>query len=145
MNTRGMVLAAATAACLFSNAILSTHAQELNEGSSSGSQENSSGWALPLPKITLPKITMPKITMPKMETSPMEPIRASARKIGDGSKKAWEGAKEILTFGRSSDPAESQTTSRPQPSIWKRMFGGEEQADSGPQTIGEFMSGERLK
>ena len=47
----------------------------------------------------MPKITMPKIEMPKMPADPLAPVKASARKVSDGTKKAWEGTKELFTFG----------------------------------------------
>jgi hypothetical protein len=64
------------------------------------------GW-LTMPKVTMPKLTMPKIEMPKMPEDPLMPFKAGARKVSDGTKKAWEGTKEIFTFG--SAPTANQT------------------------------------
>ncbi len=99
--------------------------------------------------MKLPSITMPKITMPKMPADPLAPIKTSARKVGDGSKRAWEGTKEIFTFGGSKNevPAERMASNGDAPSAWSRMFGGGEKAKpaEGPATVGEWMSQSRVE
>ncbi|MAT69478.1 MAG: hypothetical protein CMJ58_08115 [Planctomycetaceae bacterium] len=89
--------------------------------------EESSGGPLSwmVPKVTLPKISMPKIEMPKMPTNALAPVKASAAKVKDGAKKAWEGTKEILSFGRNKQP-DARVASRDQPSLLQRMFISEE-------------------
>lgn len=101
--------------------------------------------------LKMPTITMPKITMPKMPADPLAPIKTSARKVGDGTKKAWEGTKEIFTFGGSKSaepagPAERVASKGESPSLWSRMF-GEKQAEpaEGPATVGEWMSQSRVE
>jgi hypothetical protein len=91
----------------------------------------------------MPKITMPKIEMPKMPADPLAPVKASARKIGDGSRKAWEGTKELFTFGGGKTPSQptERVASRPdQPSLWSRMFGGAEPQQREPQTVADWMA-----
>lgn len=106
------------------------------------------GW-LPKPKITMPKVTMPKIEMPKFEMPKLPegtfaPMKASAGKVVDGSKKAWQGAKEMLSFGQKSKTTNPRVASRAEPSAWDKVFGAK-QEPQGPRTIGEFMQGERPK
>ena len=93
-----------------------------------------------VPKVTLPKISMPKIEMPKMPTNAFAPVKASAQKVKDGARKAWEGTKEILTFGRGSGEPSARVASRQQPSMMQRMFGSGESTESQPQTMAEFIS-----
>ncbi len=92
--------------------------------------------------IKMPKITMPKIEMPKMPADPLAPIKTSARKVSDGTKRAWEGTKELFTFGGSSSreqPRERLASKPEQPSVWQRMFGGGEEPE-GPQTVADWMA-----
>jgi hypothetical protein len=92
--------------------------------------------------LKMPKITMPKIEMPKMPADPFAPVKASARKVGEGTRKAWEGTKELFTFGgsKTAEQPTERVASRPdQPSVWSRMFGGAEKEPEGPQTVADFM------
>lgn len=96
--------------------------------------------ASPMGWLQMPKITMPTLTMPKVLSNPLAPFKAGAKKVTDGTKRAWEGTKEIFHGG---DKAADGSVSRqePQPSMWKRMFGGgEKPQDDGPQTIAQFMA-----
>lgn len=102
--------------------------------------------------IKMPKITMPKIEMPKMPADPFAPVKASAHKVNDGAKKAWEGTKELFTFGKPTDEeppthvasrSTTATTTEEQPSIWKRMFGAKEEPRQ-PQSVAEWMNQPRL-
>jgi hypothetical protein len=97
--------------------------------------------------IKMPQITMPKITMPKMPADPLAPVRSSAAKVSDGAKRAWEGTKELFTFGgKKSEPTERLASRPDQPSIWSRMFGGEEEkAPDGPQTVADWMAQPRVE
>jgi hypothetical protein len=93
------------------------------------------------PSIPLPKITMPKISMPDMSVI-TTPMKAGYGKVTEGTKKAWEGTKEIFTFGKGDTAAVSH--SQPKESIWKRMFSSEPDKNDGPQTVGEWMAQPRL-
>jgi hypothetical protein len=99
--------------------------------------------------LKMPTITMPKITMPKMPADPLAPIKNSARKVGEGGKKAGEGTKEIFTFGGSkAEPQAPRVASAKEPpSMWKRMFGGakEEKKPEGPATVAEWMAQPRVE
>ena len=102
------------------------------------------GWGIPMPKITMPKITMPKVTMPSMGAV-TGPFKSGFGKIKDGSKKAMEGAKEMLSFGK---PKTTTTTynraAEPKkPSIWQKLIAKPAEPQV-PQTVGEFMSQPRL-
>ena len=94
------------------------------------------------PSIPLPRVTMPKVTMPDMSLV-TTPIKSGYSKVTAGTKKAWEGTKEIFTFGR----GDSQAAARPQnnESIWKRMFTSEPDKKDGPQTVAEWMAQPRLE
>lgn len=104
--------------------------------------ESESAWSW----IKMPKITMPKIEMPKMPADPLAPVKTSARKVGDGAKKAWEGTKELLTFGGKGAKEEptARVASREQPSLWSRMFGSAEPEQEGPQSVAEWMNQPRI-
>jgi hypothetical protein len=98
--------------------------------------------------LKMPSITMPKITFPKMPADPLAPIKSSARKVGDGTKRAWEGTKEIFTFGGSKkeQPSARVATAGESPSMFQRMFGGgEEKPAEGPATVGEWMAQPRVE
>ncbi|MCC6492320.1 MAG: hypothetical protein IT424_04805 [Pirellulales bacterium] len=87
-----------------------------------------------------PSITMPKLTFPKMPADPLAPVKASARKVSDGTKKAWEGTKELFTFGGSKEPApEAHVAAKEGPSLFERMFGPKEPEPEGPRTVNEFL------
>lgn len=106
------------------------------------------GW-IKMPTITMPKLTMPSITMPKMPADPLAPFRTSAKKVGDGARKAWEGTKELFTIGggkKADEPAARVASNGEAPSAMQRLFGGgkEEPVNEGPQTIGEWMSQPRV-
>jgi hypothetical protein len=96
------------------------------------------------PSIPLPKISMPKVSMPDMSVI-TKPVKAGFSKVTSGTKKAWEGTKEIFTFGKgnSTEPA-GPNNSQPKQSMWGRMFSSEPEQRDGPQTVGEWMSQPRL-
>jgi hypothetical protein len=108
-------------------------------------EESPSPWGW----LKMPTISMPKISMPKMPADPLAPIKNSARKVGEGGKKAWEGTKEIFTFGGSkAEPQAPRVASAKEPpSMWKRMFGGakEEKKPEGPATVAEWMAQPRVE
>jgi hypothetical protein len=110
----------------------------------SGVTPTPSPWSwIKMPKITMPKIEMPKIEMPKMPADPLAPVKSSARKVSDGTKKAWEGTKELFTFGgnKTADQPTDRVASRTdQPSLWSRMFGGADEQQREPQTITDWMA-----
>ena len=96
--------------------------------------------------VRMPKITMPKVEMPKLPADPLAPIKSSARKVSDGTKRAWEGTKEMFTFGATKAPSQpvARTASRSEPpSLWQRMFGASEEPQP-PQTVAEWMNQPRL-
>jgi hypothetical protein len=99
--------------------------------------------------LKLPTVTMPKLTMPKMPADPLAPIKVSARKVGDGTKKAWEGTKEIFTFGgsKAEQPTARIASAEKPPSMWQRMFGGNEKENEpqGPSTVAEWMAQPRVE
>lgn len=106
------------------------------------------GW-IKMPTVTMPRVTMPTITMPKMPADPWAPFRTSARKVSNGAKQAWQGTKELFTFGgakKSEKPSARVASNREAPSTMQRLFSGgkEEPVDDGPRTIGEWMSQSRV-
>lgn len=107
-----------------------------------GEVEQATHSGFPLPKITLPKITMPKVTMPKMD-SITGPVKSGFGKVSDGTKKAWEGTKEMLSFGNKPTGSSPQVASAEKTPFWKRMIVRESEPQV-PQTVGEFMSQPRL-
>lgn len=102
------------------------------------------GW-LPKPEITWPQVTLPSVVFPKfdrsMASTVFSPVKSGVSKISAGSRRAWDGAKEIFGFAFGDSRDTPRVASRRKPSMWERMFGARE--DEGPQTIGEFMSGTR--
>ncbi len=104
------------------------------------SEVRQTGW----PSIPLPKISMPKIWMP--DFSPItRPVKSGYNKVTSGTKRAWEGTKEMFTFGGSeSKETVSKQSSQQQPGFWSRMFASEPEQPSGPQTVGEWMAQPRL-
>ena len=115
------------------------------QGAAAAAQETTPTPESPWGWLQVPKVTMPKISMPKMPANAFAPVKASAKKVGDGTKKAWEGTKEIFTFGGKADQPAAAAAAAPKEPLWKRMFGGEEKKEpEGPQTVAEWMSQPRL-
>ncbi len=100
------------------------------------------GWGLPMPKITMPKLTMPTLTMPSMGAV-TGPFKSGFSKVTSGTKKAWEGTKEIFSFGQNKTATTSLQSGQQQPSFWQRLLVRESKTQV-PQTVGEFMSQPRL-
>jgi hypothetical protein len=104
-------------------------------------EPSSWGW------IKKPSISMPKISFPKMPADPLAPLKSSARKVSDGTKRAWEGTKELFTFGGSKNeqPQARVASAAEPPSMWQRMFGADQPKNEGPATVGEWMSQPRVE
>ena len=107
------------------------------------------------PSIALPKITMPQITMPRLWPSEeddrpalLTPFVAGANKVTAGTKKAWEGVKDIFSVGSgNSSPAVNVAPAQPKPSIWKRLIGRapqKQQVEDEPATVSDFLKQERI-
>lgn len=98
------------------------------------------GW----PSIPLPKITMPKVWMPDM--SPITgPVKSGFHKVSSGTKRAWEGTKEMFTFGgEEATPSGSRQSAQQEQGFWSKMFTAEPDPSSAPQTVGEWMAQPRL-
>jgi hypothetical protein len=130
---------------------LTSSAQILNgsadKGTSSGSTQlhkDSAVQPTAWPSIPLPKISMPKVSMPDMSVI-TNPVKAGFGKVTSGTKKAWEGTKEIFTFGKgNSGQSASGNNTQSKQSVWGRMFSSEPEQQDGPQTVGEWMSQPRL-
>lgn len=91
--------------------------------------------------IKKPNITMPKITFPKMPADPLAPVKNSAKKVQNGAKTAWEGTKELFTFGGAqADQPAARVASNDSPSLWQRMFGEKKEESREPQSVTEWMS-----
>lgn len=100
------------------------------------------GWGIPMPKLTMPKITMPTLTMPSMGAV-TGPFKSGFNKVSSGTKKAWEGTKEMFSFGKNKTAAPSRAGGQKQPSFWQRLLVRESEPQI-PQTVGEFMSQPRV-
>lgn len=104
------------------------------------SEVRQTGW----PSIPLPKITMPKVSMPDM-SSITGPVKSGYQKVSTGTARAWEGTKEMFTFGgEESSPSGSRQSAQQKQGFWSKMFTSEPEPSSGPQTVGEWMSQPRL-
>jgi hypothetical protein len=142
---RLLLLAVITLACTLPRAAMAQAADSPAPGAFAGAEVEPTptspwGW------FKMPTITMPKIAMPKMPVDPLAPFKASARKVSEGSKKAWEGTKELFNIGtgRAQEPATSVASRGEAPSMWSRMFGGGEKEPEGPRSVAEFMAQPRL-
>lgn len=92
--------------------------------------------------IPMPKLTMPKLTMPDM-SSVTAPFKSGYNKVSAGTKSAWEGTKEMFSFGGGSN-AQQANNSQPKPGLWERLTAPDPPKNDGPQTVGEWMSQPRL-
>lgn len=92
--------------------------------------------------IPLPKLTMPKLTMPDM-SSVTAPFKSGYNKVTAGTKSAWEGTKEMFSFGGGSN-AQQTNSSQPKQGLWERLTTPDPPKNDGPQTVGEWMSQPRL-
>lgn len=93
------------------------------------------------PKVTMPKVTMPKLRVPDMGKL-FSPVSSGFEKVTAGSKKAWEGTKEMFSFA-SKDEVPSKPY-EPRQSLWQKLT-TKNSEPTGPQTVGEFMSQPRLQ
>jgi hypothetical protein len=105
------------------------------------SQVQQTGW----PSLPLPKISMPKVSMPDM--SPItRPVKSGYGKIASGTKHAWDGTKEMFSFGKGNNQPAGQTSqSQEKPGFWSRIFSKEPEEPKGPQTVAEWMSLPRVE
>jgi len=113
--------------------------------STAGGPVEQTGWSgIPLPKVTMPKLTLPKLAMPSM-SSVTAPVKAGFSKVSSGTKKAWEGTKEIFSLGQSKPAATPgvRMSTQTKPSLWQRLI-TKPAEPQGPQTVGEFMKQPRL-
>jgi hypothetical protein len=135
-------------------------AQASGKASEDSSGVKQASWySLPMPKIMLPKIEMPSFSMPSFwasgdassadKPSIFAPLTTGAQKISDGSKRAWDGAKDMFSFGRGQSDSQTSSTASQKvenakkgPSLWDRMFTPKE--PEGPRTVAEWMSQPRL-
>lgn len=96
------------------------------------------------PSLPLPKITMPKISMPDMSTV-TAPFKSGYSKVTAGTKSAWEGTKEMFSFGKNdASAAKAQAGGQEKQGFWQRLISNEPEKPDGPQTVGEWMSQPRL-
>ncbi|HYO24630.1 MAG TPA: hypothetical protein VEQ85_06730 [Lacipirellulaceae bacterium] len=140
------------ARCLWTAGLLIAMGPALAMGQSTGvpavgtttSSEDASQPASPWGWLQMPKFTMPKVTMPKLPADPLAPVKASARKVSEGTKRAWEGTKELFTFGGGKkDEPVARVASREEPSMLQKMFGAE--PEQPPQTVADFMAQPRVE
>ena len=135
-----------------SEGVISAQVTE-KESKDSSAVKQTNWYSVPMPKITMPKIEIPRFSMPSFmasdsgsstaKPSMFAPLTAGAHKISDGSKKAWEGAKDMFRFGRGqSKKPMPQSDAAKRPSLWERMFTPKE--PEGPRTVAEWMSQPRL-
>ena len=117
---------------------------DVTAGQSTVEVEQTSWPKITMPKITMPKITTPKATMPDFSKM-MSPVNAGYQKVTAGSKKAWEGTKEMFPFGESSNPSTNTppTTTLPKQSFLQKLIGRSPEP-AAPQTVGEWMSQPRI-
>ena len=140
----GMILTAAVALALHEQAFAEGPVDDgigpTAEASDQASSPSPWGW------VKMPKITMPKIEFPKMPADPLAPLKTSARKVSDGSKRMFEGTKELFTGGsKAEQPAARVASQGEAPSLWQRMFGAKQPVDEGPRTIGEWQNQPRVE
>ena len=112
-------------------------------GAPAGAVEQTAGWGLPMPKLTMPQITMPQMALPSM-ASVTGPFKASFGKVTAGSKKAWEGTREIFSFGQNKTAVRGRASGQQQPSFLQRLLTPKPKESNIPQTVGEFMRQPRL-
>ncbi len=109
------------------------------------------------PSISWPKITLPTITLPKLPPlwpsdsngdSPalLSPFAAGYAKVSAGTKKAWEGTKDLFSVFQRKDASTPvmRSASKPKSSFWQRLT-TRKQESRVPQTVGEFMKQPRLQ
>ena len=110
--------------------------------------DEESDWPkLSMPKLSMPEIKVPKLKMPSM-SKVLSPVSIGYQKVSAGTKKAWEGTKEMLTFGGSQEKVKTASTggnsSVSRQSLWKKLT-TRNQEPVGPQTVGEWMHQPRLQ
>jgi len=107
-------------------------------GAPAGAVEQA-GWGLSMPKLTMPQVTIPSMDMLT------GPFKAGFSKVTSGTKKAWEGTKEMFSFGQkpTASKARGRRGAQQQPSFWQRLL-VRESTSQVPQTVGEFMSQPRV-
>lgn len=89
-----------------------------------------------------PKNAWAKSDAEPAEQSPPLPgwqsVTRGARRLGQATRSAWGKTVHALS------PGETAARREPRVSWWDRMWGEEEEAESGPRTVTEWMAQERL-
>ena len=118
-------------------------------------------WRTPLGELQVPKPAMPRLRLPTLRIEPLwardagteadtgdslwksstEVVAGGVRKVADGTRQAWQGAKQMFT-GRPRSKPPQRTAART--SAWQRVFGPSNEPHQ-PETIGEFMKQERIR
>lgn len=99
---------------------------------------NQATWA----GIPMPTLTMPKLSMPDM-SSVTAPFKSGYNKVSAGTKNAWEGTKEMFSFGNGANTQRANSSQRKQ-GFWERLTTPDPPKNDGPQTVGEWMSQPRI-
>ena len=111
------------------------------------SVEESNWPKLSMPKLSMPDLKVPKLKMPSM-SKVLSPVSVGYQKVTSGTKKAWEGTKEMLTFGGTQEKVKTapsrRTASSTRQSLWQKLT-TRSQEPVGPQTVGEWMHQPRLQ
>lgn len=141
MNVARLLLWAAFAAAMLEPGLTATRQAAAGQAVTPTSEDPQDPWGW----LKMPTVTMPKVSWPKMPADPLAPVKSSARKVGDGGKKAWEGTKELFTGGaKPQKPATRVANAGEPPSMWDRLTGGKKEEPQGPQTVKEWMSQKRV-
>ncbi|MCH2115455.1 MAG: hypothetical protein MK171_11175 [Pirellulales bacterium] len=118
-------------------------------GDAAGSTWQASWWKVTLPKITMPTMTMPTMTMPKIAMPDMSkifrPVTSGFHEVVTGSKKVWEGTKQMFAFrgGGANGASTPREQAEPKSSFWGRLLNWSAEP-AAPQTVGEWMSQSRV-
>jgi hypothetical protein len=76
------------------------------------------------------------------KSSPWQTVTDGARRVGESTRNAWKKTVDWATPGDEPTPRVAQA--EPQESWWSRMWGTNDAASEGPQTVTEWMAQERL-
>ena len=116
-------------------------------------------WSGRFPTITLPKPTLPRFDWARANKRDVEPdgagqpsrvarwwnsstaaLASGAEKFSTGTKKAWQGAKQMLRR----DDREKNSSRKSESSVWQRLFAPQAESNE-PRTIKEFMAQKRIR
>jgi hypothetical protein len=133
--------------------------------------ERPTAFASPFAAFRWPSLHMPELSLPKPKLpswpgraeaeqarntwvekspdpsrpSPWQAVTSGANRVSQSTKAAWQKTVDVLTPGEPASQPPRVAQRATEPSLWRRMFPGNDPRPAGPGTVNEWMGQERIK